>query len=54
MRKVNVTIEIQAIIELEPGVDLQEVIDDLDYELVSSTEGAEVLDIEITDWYKET
>jgi hypothetical protein len=53
MRKVPIILEVRAEIELEQGVDLQEVIDDLDYEIVSSTDGAEVLDTEIIDWYKE-
>lgn len=54
MPKQRVTLEVVIVIDTEaPNIDLDEVIDALDYEFVSMTEDVEVVDTEILDYYLE-
>lgn len=47
MRKVYVEIKVKAIINIEEGIELDEVISEMDYNLTSQTEGAEIIDTQI-------
>jgi len=49
MRKVYVTVKARLIIEVEEGIEISEVINEMDYDFISETEGAEIVDTEITD-----
>jgi len=48
-RKVYVTVTTRLIIRADEGVDIDEVIQEMDYDFTSQTEGAEIEDTEITD-----
>lgn len=49
MRKVYVTVKTRLIIVADDGVDIGEVLSDMDYSFVSQTEGADIEDTEIED-----
>ena len=49
MRKVYVRVVTRLIIEAEEGVDISDVISDMDYDFTSQTDNAEVIDTEIQD-----
>ena len=53
MRKVYVTIETTVLIEMYEGIELEDVINEMEYEFVSTIEGTDVLDAEITDYFIE-
>lgn len=46
-RKVYVEIKVRLIINADEGVDVDEVLDEMDYNFISTTEGAEIEDTEI-------
>jgi hypothetical protein len=48
-RKVYVEVKVKLILHMEEGIEVCDVIADLDYEFTSHTEGAEVADTEILD-----
>ena len=50
MRKLYINMKIRVIVQADDGVDIGEVLDEMDYNLNSHTEGADVLDTEITDY----
>ena len=50
MRKVYVDVTLKVIVQLEEGVSLDEALEDCEYEITSNVEGADTLDIELTDF----
>lgn len=50
MRKVYVEVTTRLIINADEGVDIEYVLDEMDYEFTSATEGADIVDTEIQDW----
>jgi len=46
-RKVYVDIKIRAIINMEEGVEVDEVLNEMDYSMTSQTTGADIVDTEI-------
>jgi hypothetical protein len=48
-RKVYVTVTTRLIIEMEEGIEVNEVIQEMDYNFTSKTDNAEIVDTEITD-----
>jgi hypothetical protein len=51
-RKVTVKIISNIEIELKKGVDTSEVLSEMDYNFVSQTKGAKIVDTEIVAWYE--
>lgn len=49
-RKMYVEVKVRLIIEADDGVDLQEVMSEMDYNFTSTTDGASVSDSEIRDF----
>lgn len=50
MRKVYVIVETRLIIHANEGVDIEEVLSNMDYNFVSVSEGADIIDTEIREW----
>jgi len=50
MDKIYVEIKIKMLIRSEPGVDIEEVINEMDYIFVSKTEDADIENTEIEDY----
>ncbi len=50
MRKVVVTVTTRLVINMEEGIELQEVINEMDYDFISQTVGASIVDTEIQDY----
>lgn len=46
-RKVYVTVKTRLIIEVEEGISIDNVIEEMDYEFISNTENADITDTEI-------
>ena len=46
-RKVYVTVKTRLIVEIEEGISVSEVIQEMDYNFDSQTEGADIVDTEI-------
>ena len=49
MRKIYVNVITRLIIQANEGVDIDDVLSEMDYDFTSTTEGAEIIDTEITD-----
>lgn len=49
MRKVYADVTVRLAINMEDGVEFSDVISEMDYDFTSLTEGAEIIDTEITD-----
>ena len=49
-RKVFVKVQVNMILDMEEGVDVEDVLCDMDYSFHSQTENADIVDIEIEDW----
>lgn len=49
-RKVYVTVTTRLIIRADEGVDIDEVLSDMDYYFKSQTDGADIEDTDIRDW----
>jgi hypothetical protein len=49
MRKVYVDVKVRLIINANEGVDISEVIGEMDYNFSSQTEGADIVDTEVMD-----
>jgi len=47
MRKVYVIVTTRLIVEMDEGIDINEVLADMDYDFTSRTEGADIIDTEI-------
>ena len=50
MRKVYVNVTTRLIIRANDDVDINEVLENMDYDFTSTNEGADIEDTEITDW----
>ena len=50
MRKIYVEVTCRVIINAEEGVPVEDILSDMDYEFKSNTEGADIVDTEITNW----
>lgn len=50
MRKIYVTVTAKLIVRADDGVDVDDVLSDMDYNFSSQTEGAQIEDTEIEDW----
>lgn len=48
-RKVTVEVKVKLTINMDEGIEVSEVINELDYDFVSSTDGADIEDTEILD-----
>lgn len=50
MRKVTIKLEIRIVMSVDEGVDISEVVNELDYQINDTTTTADILDTEITDF----
>ena len=50
MRKVYVTVKARLIIQAEDDVDIDDVLDNMDYSFDSNTDNADIVETELTDW----
>lgn len=50
MRKVYVELKVKLVIEMEEGMEVGEVIDDMDYDFNSNSDNAEIVDSTIEDF----
>ena len=50
MRKVTVKLEMQLVMLVDEGVEISQVVNELDYEVNDTTTAADILDTEITDY----
>jgi hypothetical protein len=50
MRKVTVKLEMKIVMSVDEGMEISEVIDELDYQVTDTTTAADILDTEIVDY----
>ena len=50
MRKVTVKLEMKIVMSVNEGMEISEVINELDYQVTDTTTAADILDTEITDY----
>ncbi len=50
MRKVYLNVMFQIIVDAEEGVDISEVMNELDYNFLSTTDNADIVDTEMVDY----
>ncbi len=50
MRKVTVELEMRIVMSVDEGVEISEVVNELDYQINDTTSTADILDTEITDY----
>ena len=50
MRKVTVQLEMRIVMSVDEGVEISEIINELDYQVNDTTSAADILDTEITDY----
>ena len=50
MRKVTVQLEMRIVMSVDEGVEISDVINELDYQVNDTTSAADILDTEITDY----
>jgi len=50
VRKVTVQLEMRIVMSVDEGVEISEVVNELDYEVNDTTSAADILDTEITDY----
>ena len=50
MRKVTVKLEFQVILSVNEGIEIAEVINELDYQLTDTTTEADIVDVEMMDY----
>ena len=50
MRKVYVDVKVHLIVNLDEGIEVNEVLEEMDYTFSSETDGADIVDTEITHW----
>ena len=50
MRKVTVELEMRVVMSVDEGVEISEVVNELDYQVNDTTSTADILDTEITDY----
>jgi hypothetical protein len=49
-RKVYVNVTVRLIIRADEGIDINNVLEDMEYDFTSQTEGADIEDTEVQDW----
>ena len=49
-RKIYVAVRVRLIINAEEGIEIKDILDEMDYNFVSQSEGADIEDTEIQDW----
>ena len=49
MRKVTIKLQMRVVMPVDEGVEISEVVNELDYQLNDTTTAADILDTEITD-----
>ena len=50
MRKIYVSVSVRLIINAEESVSISDVLEEMDYDFTSQTQGADIEDSEITNW----
>ncbi len=50
MRKVTVELEMRVVMSVDEGVEISDVVNELDYQVNDTTSTADILDTEITDY----
>jgi hypothetical protein len=50
MRKVYLKIMCMVIVNVDEGIEISDIVDELDYNFVSTTDGADIVDTEILDY----
>ena len=50
MRKVTVKLEMKIVMSVDEGIEISEVIQELDYQMVDTTTAADILDTEIVNY----
>ena len=50
MRKVTVKLEMRIVMSVDEGVEISEVVNELDYQINDTTTAADILDTDITDF----
>ncbi len=50
MRKVTVELEMRVVMSVDEGVEISDVVNELDYQINDTTSTADILDTEITDY----
>jgi len=50
MRKVTVKLEMRIVMSVDEGVEISQVVNELDYQVSDTTTAADILDTEITDY----
>ena len=50
MRKVTVQLEMQVVMRVNEGMEISDVVNELDYDIRDTTTAADILDTEITDY----
>ena len=50
MRKVYVEVVTRLIIQMDEGIEVSEVLDEMNYNFASATNGADIVDMEITNY----
>jgi hypothetical protein len=50
MRKVTIKLEMKVVMLVDEGVEISEVVNELDYQVNDTTTAADILDTEITDY----
>jgi hypothetical protein len=50
MRKVFVEVKVKLVLNMDEGVEVTEVLENMDYNFDSSTDGADIADTEIMEW----
>ena len=50
MRKVTVKLEMRIVMSVDEGVEISDVVNELDYQINDTTTAADILDTEITDF----
>ena len=50
MRKVTVKLEMQLVMRVDEGVEISDVVNELDYDIRDTTTAADILDTQITDY----
>lgn len=50
MRKVTIELEMRVVMSVDEGVDISDVVNELDYQINDTTSTADILDTEITDY----
>ena len=50
MRKVTIKLEMRVVMSVNEGIEISEVVNELDYQISDTTTSADILDTEITDY----